>query len=123
MWGHLTPRYENYCLFYIRVFRFPLLYRRILILVIILGVYLHVPELFDISLPKVQDICISYQGVVAYREYNRLILSGTLNFLQCHQKLFSEQILHSPSIFFDLLDITYSPFIVYVIFSRVLPPK
>ena len=82
--------------FFIQVFRFPSSHCKIFIH-IILGVYLHVPELFDVSLPKVQDICISYQGVVAYREYNRLILSGIVNLSQCHQKSFYEQMKLSSS--------------------------
>ncbi|KAL5255796.1 hypothetical protein ACHWQZ_G011128 [Mnemiopsis leidyi] len=49
-----------------------------------IGVYLHIPELFDIPLPKVHDICISYQGVVVYREYNRLILSGFYHLSDMH---------------------------------------
>ncbi|XP_063694870.1 rhomboid-related protein 4-like [Bolinopsis microptera] len=49
-----------------------------------IGVYLRLPELFDIPLPKVHDICISYQGVVVYREYHRLVLSGFYHLSDMH---------------------------------------
>jgi len=49
-----------------------------------IGIYAQVPQLFDVKMPSVRNICISYDGIVEDREWIRLILSGVYHLSDMH---------------------------------------